>query len=113
MTDIFGRIADTLVNNPNPLSECRTRAVTRPASAATIAETWADERVRAARLTRNSVEVIKPDCGTTVHYASTAAAFKALGFPLRMSIRFRLRLKASGREVFEHCGRAYVFVLVP
>lgn len=45
-------------------------------------------------------------------HRSVAEAFAALGFPMCKHIRFRSKLKASGKEIFEHEGKKYHFVNV-
>lgn len=43
-------------------------------------------------------------------HRSVAEAFDALGLPMGKHIKFRAKLKASGKETFEHEGKKYHFV---
>lgn len=45
-------------------------------------------------------------------YRSIKAAFDTLGLPLNKHGKFRLKLKATGKETFEHEGKKYHFVLI-
>ncbi|USN16342.1 hypothetical protein PLUTO_00260 [Luteibacter phage vB_LflM-Pluto] len=76
-------------------------------NAAGIAESWKVTEVRDARLTRNGVIVVTERGAHD--YASTRAAFIALGLPLEKHIRFRVKLKEAGKLVFEHNNRKYEF----
>lgn len=72
-----------------------------PDRAAAIAASWADPEVKAARVTRHSVNV------NGVEYRSVREAFKALGLPDSKHIKFRMDLKATGKQSFG----GHVFVL--
>ena len=82
----------------------------RASNAAGVAASWADPDVLAARLQRHGVSV-KVDGATTEH-RSVREAFRAYRLPDSKHIRFRLALKASGKETFEHGGKKYAFTLV-
>jgi hypothetical protein len=69
---------------------------------AAISASWADPDVRAARTARAKVRV-----GGVV-YRSVREAFQALGLPDSKHIRFRMDLKATGKESFG----GHTFVLV-
>jgi group I intron endonuclease len=74
---------------------------------------WMDDNVRGARAKRNGA-VVTVDGATTEH-RSVYAAFVHHGLPSNptgICQKFRLRLKASGREIFTHNGKEYVFELV-
>ncbi|MCX4170684.1 MULTISPECIES: hypothetical protein [Paraburkholderia] len=75
-----------------------------------VAASWADAEVYAARLTRHGVTVTFN--GKTTEHRSVREAFRHYRLPDAKHIRFRLGLKASGCEVFEHEGRMYAFTLV-
>lgn len=75
-----------------------------------MAKSWTDTTVKAARMTKHGVTVKAG--GKTTEHKSVAAAFKALGLPMPKHIAFRGKLKASGKEVFEHNGVMYGFRLV-
>ncbi len=45
-------------------------------------------------------------------YRSIKEAFDKLGLPLNKHGKLRLRLKASGKEIFEHNGKQYHFGLI-
>jgi hypothetical protein len=82
----------------------------RTSNAAGIAASWLNPEVAAARLKRNGTEVTVD--GVTTEYKSVAEAFRALTLPVEKHIRFRMRLKASGTEIFEHDGKQYHFKIV-
>jgi hypothetical protein len=82
----------------------------RPSNAAGIAASWQNPGVAAARLTRNGTSVTVD--GVTSEYKSVAEAFRALTLPVEKHIRFRMRLKASGAEIFEHGGKQYHFRII-
>lgn len=82
----------------------------RASNADGISASWKDEKIKTARTTRNKVKVTWKD-GSEV-YRSAGSAFAALGLPDSKCIRFRLKLKASGVEVFEHAGEKYTFEIV-
>lgn len=77
----------------------------KPASTAaeSIADSWKDKSVAAARSTKNKVKV-----GGEV-YRSVAAAFEALKLPMSKHIAFRAKLKQQGRATFE----GHTFTVVP
>jgi hypothetical protein len=72
-----------------------------PERAAKISASWADPAVKAARVTRNSVNV------NGVEYRSVREAFKDLGLPDSKHFKFRMDLKATGKQSFG----GHVFVL--
>ncbi len=78
-------------------------------NSAGVAKSWCDEKVRAARTQRNGVTVRSNDVATP--NKSVAEAFRALRLPMARHIRFRIALKASGRETFEDNGKMYAFEL--
>lgn len=66
-----------------------------------IAASWADPEVKAARATRHHVTV------NGVEYRSVREAFRALGLPDSKHIKFRMDLKATGKQAFD----GHVFIL--
>lgn len=82
----------------------------RAGNAAGVAVSWTDPKVMAARLTRNGVTVTFE--GKTHEHKSVRDAFRHYRLPDSAHIRFRMRLKASGKEAFEHSGKLYMFKLV-
>jgi group I intron endonuclease len=78
--------------------------------AAATKTSWEDESVRAARSTNHNVTVTVN--GETIEHTSTKAAFKHYGLPTAKHIRFRKKLKASGRETFVQDGQDYLFTLI-
>ena len=68
--------------------------------AASIAASWANPEVAAARAIRSSVTVSGGSLKGTVAYPSLRAAFVALGLPLGQHIKFRGQLKAEGVKKF-------------
>jgi hypothetical protein len=80
------------------------------ARSAGVAKSWTDASVKAARLTKHGV-IVKAG-GKTTEHKSAAAAFRAYGLPMSKCIAFRGKLKASGKEVFEHNGVMHAFRLV-
>jgi hypothetical protein len=81
-----------------------------------VAASWVDSDIRAARLTRDGVEV-NLDGNSVGIFKSTREAFRALRLPDNKHIRFRLKLKESHRDqgegaTFEHNGKKYVFTIV-
>jgi hypothetical protein len=81
----------------------------RTSNAARVSASWADAGVAAARLTRDGVNVTVE--GVCSSYKSVNEAFRALSLPVQKHIRFRLKLKASRAEVFEHEGKKYHFTI--
>jgi rubredoxin len=65
------------------------------ARAESIAASWKDPAVAAARITRTSVRVTDPRGGSG-NYKSVREAFLVLALPLGQHIRFRMALKAAG-----------------
>ena len=82
--------------------------VTR-SNASGVASSWADAEVAAARLTRDGVSVTVGSVTTT--HKSTREAFRAYKLPDSKHIRFRLKLKTSRAEMFEHDGVKYYFTI--
>jgi hypothetical protein len=80
------------------------------ARSAGVAKSWTDASVKVARMTKHGV-IVKAG-GKTAEFKSTAAAFRAFGLPMSKCIAFRGKLKASGKEVFEHNGVMHAFRLV-
>lgn len=83
----------------------------KPASAsaaAQIAASWADPEVRAARLDRVGVKVVRVESGETSSFKSVAAAFSALQLPTSRIIPTRMKAKEAG-EV-EYAG--FIFRIV-
>lgn len=79
-------------------------------NAAGVAKSWANEKVRAARLVKNGVRV-RFD-GKDTEYKSVAEAFRVLRLPFEKHIKFRLALKASRKEIFATPdGRLLVFTI--
>ena len=76
------------------------------------AESWNDEGIREARMTREGVRVTMPD-GFVRTFKSVADAFKGLRLPMNKHVRFRLKLKVERAATFEHGGKPYAFELVP
>lgn len=72
------------------------------ARAVSIARSWTDPAVRAARTERTQVRV------GGVQYKSVAEAFRALKLPMAGHIKFRAELKAAKRKVYE----GYTFTTV-
>jgi len=72
-----------------------------------VAASWTDNSVAAARLVRDGVRV-EVDGKATSH-KSCRDAFRAHKLPDSKHIRFRVKLKASRKEVFEHDGKRYYF----
>lgn len=82
-------------------------------NAAGVAASWADPAVKAARTTRNGVTVSLNENGADAQeFKSTRAAFEHFNLPDGKHIRFRMKLKASKSEVFEHEGTKYFFKIV-
>lgn len=86
----------------------------RKSNAAGIAKSWLDTEVRDARLNRQGVIVRWTRNGSckVEEYTSTHAAFEALGLPTSRAIRFRMKLKASGRMEFKFNNTTYNFEIV-
>lgn len=76
----------------------RGRSAKSPTASASIAASWDDPEVRAARAERTAVAVKGPKVAG--EYKSVAAAFRALGLPMGKHIRFRMDLKAAGKLSF-------------
>jgi hypothetical protein len=73
---------------------------------AAVQATWDDPKVRKARATHHKVKV-----ANTI-YRSVIDAFKQLGLPMGRAIGFRLKLKAEGKQTFEHNDKKFNFILV-
>jgi hypothetical protein len=80
------------------------------ANSAGVAASWSNPEVKAARTTKHGVTVKAG--GKTTDHKSVAAAFRALNLPMAKHIQFRGKLKASGKEIFEHNGVMHAFRLV-
>lgn len=79
-----------------------------------ISKSWEDEKVKKARTTRNKVEVQwehHTERKTEV-FRSAGAAFNSLNLNDSKCIRFRMKLKASGCEVYEENGIKYTFTII-
>ena len=106
---------DAWVESKDTLNDATPEPVRGDASnSAGVAASWADPAVKAARTTRNGVTVtLDAEDGTEVfEYKSTRAAFEAHDLPDGKHIRFRMKLKASKAEMFEHEGKKYFFKIV-
>lgn len=79
-----------------------------------ISKSWEDARVKKARTTRNKVEVRwEHHTETKVEvFRSAGAAFSQLMLNDSKCIRFRMKLKASGCEVYEEDGIQYTFTII-
>lgn len=85
----------------------------------TKSESWTDPNVFEARVTRHRVFVtthqgMEPTPETAVEtgeYRSTQAAFDALRLPGSKAVRFRMRLKESGKLAFQFGDKTYAFEL--
>jgi hypothetical protein len=77
----------------------RRRAADKGAAdrSASIAASWKDPKVAAARATRHAVVVVD-DKGNKETYRSVRQAFEALDLPLGRHIKFRGALKAAGKQ---------------
>jgi hypothetical protein len=83
-----------------------------PAAPQKVSYAVAAERAHsAARNTRDAVKVTLPS-RVPATYKSTGAAFRALKLPLSQCIRFRLRLKAERRAVFNYENVEYLFEIL-
>ncbi|MDR5757665.1 hypothetical protein [Caballeronia sp. LZ035] len=79
-------------------------------NAAGVSRSWADEKVRAARIVKHAVVVTHN--GQMTEHRSVAEAFRAHRLEFSKHIKFRLALKSSGKETFEQGGKFYAFSLV-
>jgi hypothetical protein len=92
------------------------RSTSKAANSEGVAATWADSKVREARLKRDGVKV-EQDGKLVGIYKSTRDAFRANRLPDNKHIRFRLKLKEAhrangGSETFDHNGKKFVFTIV-
>lgn len=95
---------------PSVRSVARAKAEPEKAgNAQGVASSWANVKVREARLTRHGVKVTFN--GVTTEYRSVREAFRENRLPDAKHIKFRGQLKASGRESFEFKGKLYLFAL--
>jgi hypothetical protein len=101
-------VADKVAATPKKAKEPKPDAA-RSSNAAGVAASWADASVASARLQRDGVSVTAGPETTTPK--SVREAFRAYRLPDSKHIRFRLKLKASKREVFEHEGKSYLFTI--
>ena len=76
-----------------------------------IAESWDDPNVAAKRKQRNGVRVSTDGISYT-EYNSVSAAFKALGLPMGVHIKFRMDLKACGAKTIKMGDGEYLFNLI-
>ena len=79
-------------------------------NAAGVSRSWANEKVRAARIVKHGVVVTHN--GTIQEFKSVAEAFRQLRLPFEKHIKFRLAVKTKGADIFEHNGAMYSFALV-
>jgi len=81
---------------------------------ASIRRSWSVLATHNARSARHSVEVYQEGKKTETlqTFRSTLAAFEALGLPIGTHIKFRMELKAQGKNSLEHDGVKYNFLLV-
>lgn len=79
-----------------------------------IRRSWSVMTTNIARCARHNVEVHEEGrkAETLQGYRSTLAAFNALKLPTGTVIRFRMALKAAGKNVFEHDGKKHHFAIV-
>jgi hypothetical protein len=82
----------------------------RASNSAGVAASWADPEVAAARRTRDGVHVVID--GEGMDFKSVNEAFHHYRLPVSKHIRFRLKLKSTGAEVFEFAGKKYSFTIV-
>lgn len=75
------------------------KAAASPERSASIAASWQDKQVAAARAARHAVEVVTPD-GKKVSHRSVREAFMVLALPIGQHIKFRGALKAAGNANF-------------
>lgn len=99
------QLAGTEPDNSEPTG----RASNFKSNSASIAASWGDSSVKAARLTRNGVTVSVN--GKTTEHKSVRAAFAEYSLPDSKHIRFRLKLKEAKTAIFEHNGIQYLFNL--
>jgi hypothetical protein len=102
----LAKTAVTSTPRPKPLSETQQA---RSSNAAGVSASWSDTSVKSARLTRDGVNVTVN--GSTTTHKSTREAFREYRLPDSKHIRFRLKLKASKDELFEHEGLTYHFTI--
>ena len=81
------------------------KAASKAKASASIAKSWEDEGVRAARKIHHSVTVD----GVQGTFRSVREAFKHLGLPDSKHIPFRLKLKAEGTKTFTFGKLSYTF----
>jgi len=79
-----------------------------------IRRSWSVMATNIARCARHNVEVYEEGrkAETLQGYRSTLAAFTALKLPIGTHIKFRMALKAAGKNVFEHEGTKFHFTIV-
>lgn len=75
-----------------------------------VSASWKYVDTKRKRVTRNHVNVTYS--GKTEEFGSVRKAFTALGLPDSKHIRFRGKLKASGKEVFEFNGEDFIFEII-
>lgn len=76
-------------------------------SAESVAASWEDPAVHAARTTRN--HVIVSHGGESATFRSVRAAFEELELPMEKHIKFRTKMKKVGRMPFDWAGVEYIF----
>lgn len=78
-----------------------------------IRRSWTVMATHNARSTRHSVEVHEEGrkSESLQSYRSTLAAFRALKIPEGTHIRFRMELKAKGKNVIDHEGTKFHFAV--
>lgn len=79
-----------------------------------IRRSWSVMATNLARSARHGVEVYEEGrkAETLQGYRSTLAAFNALKLPIGTHIRFRMALKAAGKNTIEHEGTKFHFTVV-
>jgi hypothetical protein len=81
---------------------------TRRSNAEGVSASWRDGDVRDRRLTREHVFVAVGN-GKPEEFTSVSEAFRHFRLPHSKHVPFRLKLKASRREVFTNDGKEYTF----
>lgn len=91
------------------------RAQARASNSVGVALSWKNPETRAARLTRDGVQVVGVDKdGKKVAdgmFKSTKDAFREYRLPLEKHIKFRLGLKAARTATIEKDGVTYTFTM--
>lgn len=114
VTALLAKIPKSPVSKAKPPRVAKEKIDKAPANRSeSIRRSWTVMATHNARSTRHSVEVHEEGrkSESLQSYRSTLAAFRALKIPEGTHIRFRMELKAKGKNVIDHEGTKFHFAV--